>query len=236
MRKAGALVAVAFFSVVIEACAPSLQGNEPREVRREVPKSYGPAGGPADRSVGPTSLAEKKWSEVFSDVELGALIDSALKNNQEMNLRIQEIVIAQAEVSAKQGEILPRLDAVAGAGLEKPGKYTSQGTSDEAHGLPDPLGSLKFGLVASWEIDLWGKLRAAKSAAGFRYLASIEGRKFMQTELVAEIARSYYELIALDRQIEVLNKNIAIQKDALEVARTGLVRMKTAVEKAIGTA
>jgi len=99
------------------------------------------------------------------------------------------------------------------------GGYTSQGFADELTGVPVNLGNFAFGLTASWELDIWGKLRNAANAADFRYLASIEGRKFMVTQLVGEIARSYYELIALDNQLEVLNRNIKIQTDGLEIMR-----------------
>lgn len=106
-----------------------------------------------------------------------------------------------------------------GAGVEKVGAYTREGTVDEAFDLPEHMGDFAFGLAGSWEIDVWKKLRNAAQAANYRYLSSIEGKNFFVTELVAEIARSYYELIALDRQLEVLERNIAIQTDALEVVK-----------------
>jgi outer membrane protein TolC len=65
-------------------------------------------------------------------------------------------------------------------------------------------------------------MRNAADAANHRYLSSMEGRNFMVTELVADIANTYYELLALDNQVEVLKRNIEIQKDALDVVRTQL--------------
>jgi multidrug efflux system outer membrane protein len=106
-----------------------------------------------------------------------------------------------------------------GAGVEKVGKYTSQGASDEATGVPEPLAHYQVGFAASWEVDIWQRLRNTAKAAGLRYLASVEGKTFMVTELVAEIASSYYELVALDRQLEVLKRNIEVQTSALEVVK-----------------
>jgi NodT family efflux transporter outer membrane factor (OMF) lipoprotein len=206
-----ALTCICFFAV---GCAPSLKGNEPREPNREVPASFG--GASAQET---SSSAQRKWREFFDSSELKALIETALERSQELNIRLQEIIIAQNEVSARQGEYLPKVNAGAGAGVEKVGKHTSQGASDEAHGVPENLGNFTFGLTGSWEVDIWKKLRNAAKAADLRYLASIEGRNFMVTQIVAEIARSYFELIAIDNQLDVLRRNIEVQTDALEVVK-----------------
>ncbi|GFR66809.1 Efflux transporter, outer membrane factor lipoprotein, NodT family [Elysia marginata] len=71
-----------------------------------------------------------------------------------------------------------------------------------------------LGLSASWEIDIWKKLRNAKKVAFMKYLSSIEGKHFLVTKLVSEIARMYYELLSLDNQLEILNQNIDIQQKA----------------------
>jgi outer membrane protein, multidrug efflux system len=85
------------------------------------------------------------------------------------------------------------------------GKETSQGVSDEAHGVAENLGDFSFGFRGSWEADIWGKLRGAIKAADRRYLASLESRHFLVTQLVAEIARSYFELLTIDNQLEILS-------------------------------
>ncbi len=205
------------FSLVLSGCLPSLKDNPPREVKKDVPSQFAASEGTQTRSG--ENISQRSWEEFFAEPELRALIEAALANNQELNIRLQEIVIARAEVQARKGEYLPKLNARAGAGVERVGKNTSQGVSDEAHELPENLGDFKFGLAGSWEIDVWKKLRNATDAAQLRYLARIEGRNFLITELVAELARSYYELIAIDGELEVLDKNIHLQADALEVVR-----------------
>ncbi len=207
-------LALALTSASITACLPSLQGNEARAPNTTLPASYG-----STAAASSTSIAQQTWAEFFASPELRLLIEAALQNNQELNMQLQEIVIAKAEVGARQGDYLPRLGVGVGAGVDKVGAYTSQGVSDDAHGLPENLGNFAFGLTGSWEIDVWGKLRNSAKAADLRYLATIEATRFMTTQLVAEIARSYYELIALDNQIEILQRNIQVQTDALEVMR-----------------
>lgn len=200
------------------SCAPSLKDNPPREAKTETPDSFGPISG-AEPSPEATHVANETWEQFFSDPKLKSLIGLALRNNRELNIQLQEVLVRHAEIGEKKGEVAPRLDAGAGVGVEKVGRDTSQGASDEAHGLPEPLGDFRFGLTASWEVDIWKKLRNATKAARLRYLSSLEGRKFMVTEIVAELANSYYELIALDNQLAILERNIDIQKDALEVVR-----------------
>jgi outer membrane protein TolC len=201
--------------VLGSGCIPTLVENPAREVSKAVPKSFRQGEEPAsDETVG-----KKNWKDFFASAELQNLISTALQNNQELNVRLQEIIIAQTEISARRGEYLPKLKAGLGTGIEKVGGYTSQGFSDKATGVPENLGNFGFGLQASWEIDVWGKLRNAAQSADYRWQASIGGKNFMVTQLVAEIARSYYELIALDNQLEVLKRNIKIQQDALEVVK-----------------
>jgi outer membrane protein, multidrug efflux system len=159
------------------------------------------------------------WRDFFKDAHLVALVDAALQHNQELNLAIQETVVANAEIMARRGEYLPKVGFGAGTGVERVGKFTSQGQSDEATGVGPNVQKHEFGLYSSWEIDVWGRLRNLANAASHRYLASIEGRNFMVTRLVAEIASSYYELLALDRQFQVVTDNIALQERAVDLAR-----------------
>ena len=123
----------------------------------------------------------------------------------------------------KKGEILPKAEIRLGAGVEKAGRFTPQGameaTTEIEPGkeMPDPVPDFIGVVQATWEIDVWKKLRNAKKAAIERYLATEEGRNFMVTELVAHIAHAYYELLALDYQMELIESNIQLQHDALEV-------------------
>ena len=172
-----------------------------------------------------SSVTQLNWKEYFNDNNLIALIDTALKNNQELNITLQEIQIASNEVRARKGEYLPFVDIAAGAGVEKPSRFTSRGASDaiteieEGRKTPDPLQDYMIGAYASWEIDIWKKLRNAKKSAYLNYLSSIEGKNFLTTNIIAEIANEYYELLALDNQLDIINQNIEIQTNALRIVR-----------------
>lgn len=210
MRRLGRIVSC--FSLLCASCVPSLTQKPAREANRTTPKNF-------EGSQDTSNSAQAKWREFFNDPNLNALIASALQNNQELNIQLQETFMANNEVLANRGSYMPRVDFRAGGGLEKVSRYTSKGAADELTGVPEPLQDYMFGFLASWEVDVWKKMRNATKAATFRYLATLEGRNFIITRLVAEIANSYYELMALDNQLEVLDSNIAIQQSALEVVK-----------------
>lgn len=166
-----------------------------------------------------------KWKKFFPDKNLQDLIDIALKNNQELEMTLQEIEIARNDVRVKKGLLLPMVTAGASAGVEKVGHYTSQGAGDSSADItpgnvvPDVLQNYELGLHAVWEVDIWKKMRNAKKAALTRYLATVEGKNFVITNLVAEIANSYYELEALDNQLDIIQETITLQKNALEIVK-----------------
>jgi multidrug efflux system outer membrane protein len=169
--------------------------------------------------------ADLSWREFFTDPYLIALIDTALANNQELNIIQQEIQISQNEVMARKGEYLPFLNLGAGAGVDKTARYTPLGANEATtdiepgRAMPDPVPDFAIGAYANWEIDVWRKLRNAKQSAVNRYLSSVEGKNFMVTNLVADIANSYYELLALDNQLRIIEQNIEIQTDALRIVK-----------------
>lgn len=176
-------------------------------------------------STDSTNIVKVNWKEYFNDENLIALIDTALKKNQELNITLQEIQISRNEIRARKGEYLPFVGVRAGAGVEKAGKFTRFGAVDEnieitpGTAFPQPFTNYLAELYASWEVDIWKKLRNAKKAALVRYLGTVQGKNFMVTNLISEIANSYYELMALDNLLDIIEKNVAIQTDGLHVVK-----------------
>lgn len=166
-----------------------------------------------------------KWREFFTDPNLISLIDTALKNNQELNITLQELEIAKNDIMLRKGALKPIVGLGASGGIEKVGRYTSQGAGDASteitpgHEMPDPLGDLNLSVFAHWEVDIWKKLKDSEQAAVNRYLATVEGKNFVLSSLIAEVANSYYELLALDNQLAIIRQNIQLQEKALEVVK-----------------
>ncbi|HSC52876.1 MAG TPA: TolC family protein [Phnomibacter sp.] len=211
------ILAVACISCCYTAC--KIPEAVSKTENKNVPSAFGGA------SADTNNLAQISWKQYFTDPDLQNLIDTALKNNQELNITLQEIAISGNEIKARKGELLPFVSVGAGAGVEKVGRYTSQGAGDATteikpgKEMPDPLPDMLLSARATWEIDIWHKLRNAKEAAIKRYLSTIEGRNFLITTLIAEIANSYYELLALDNQLAIVQQNIQLQSNALEIVK-----------------
>ncbi len=171
------------------------------------------------------STAQLKWKDFFDDENLNILIDETLKNNKELNILLQKVTMSQNEIQARKGEYLPGINFGAGADIDKVGEFTRNGAVEknlaikDGKEFPEPLSNYQLGLYSTWELDIWKKLRNAKKVAYMEYMASQEGRNLLVTNLVAEVANSYYELIALDSQLSNLEQNIEIQKNALEIVK-----------------
>jgi outer membrane protein, multidrug efflux system len=164
------------------------------------------------------------WRSYFKDPNLLALIDTALYHNQELSIMMQEIEMSKNEVMARKGEYLPFLNFKAAAGPDRAGKYTWDGFSEDdlkEHPEKGPkyIGDFTTGAFFSWELDVWHKLRNARKSAALKYLSSIEGRNFTVTSLIAEIAASYYELLALDNMMSIVQQNIELQGSALQIVK-----------------
>lgn len=211
------LAVVCALALTTQACAIPLLSMKKPEIA--LPEHF------ATAAVETHNAADINWKEFFEDPYLSGLIEIAIANNKEVNILMQRISVAENEVQARKGEYLPFVNFGAGADVEKVGQYTRNGAVEEqleikeGKEFPKYLGNYQFGLYASWEIDVWKKLRNATKSAFMEYLASIEGKNFLLTNLVAEVANSYYELAALDNQLDNLQQNIRIQQNALEVSR-----------------
>lgn len=222
--KKGNLFLVAICTtILLFSCVPT---REVRNENTEVPKKY------TSNTLDTLNTAKTNWKTFFSDPYLISLIDTALVKNQELNIMLQNVDIYKNRIQAKKGEYLPFVNVYGGTEVEKVGKHTRNGAVEEQLDLdgkkfPEPLTNYSIGLSSSWEVDIWKKLRNEKKASVYEYLSSIEGKNFMVTTLISEIADSYYELMALDNQLEIVNQNLEIQKNALRIVKLQKKAAKT---------
>lgn len=208
-------VFILFALVWLGACkVPVING---KQENKSTPASY-------KNGQDTTNSAAIKWGSYFKDPLLVSLIDTAIKNNQELNITLQEIEMTKNEIMARKGEYLPFLHFRGAAVADRAGKYSWDGFSEEdLKSNPDKgpkyIGDFKSGAYLSWELDVWKKLRNAKKAAALRYLSTIEGKNFMVTNIIAEIASSYYELTGLDNLLATVQQNVDLQTNALQLVK-----------------
>ena len=165
------------------------------------------------------------WRDFFQDSVLRSLIDTALQNNHDLKITLQELAIAKSAITAKQGALLPSISANVGAGISKVGRYTAEGAGNvgteltPGRKIPTVIPDLAPTLQMDWTVDLWGKLNSDKKSAVERYLASEAGQRAIKSQLVADVAENYYVLLALDYKLLVMQQYIALQKNAVRIAR-----------------
>ena len=200
----------------LSACQ-SLNTSKLKE-NRNLPKAYATISDTVNSGLQP-------WREFYKDSNLIALIDTALSRNQELKLFQQELAMLKNDVLAKTGAYQPFVGLGAGISADKFSAYSSQGVFDANNNIitgkknPEPMTNYVGLLNATWEIDIWKKLRNAKASAMHRYLAGVEGRNFLVTNLVSEIAETYYDLLALDNQYNILNATIDLYQNSLEIVK-----------------
>jgi outer membrane protein, multidrug efflux system len=173
------------------------------------------------------NLAQVKWQTFFEDENLKALIDIGLKNNLDLLKLSQRMAAANAQFKQNKNMLLPSVDAFVNAGQTKFGKYTMDGVGnfdtnfspniEEDQKMKVHLPDFHAGLQMSWEIDIWGKLSNRKKSAYAKFLASKEGRNLLLTNLIADIAMTYYELLALDNELNIIQETNVLLQNALDL-------------------
>ena len=209
------LIPLGLCLAVISCKTPAIA---PTKSNANLPESYA-------SSKDTANSATITWKTFFKDPDLVNLIDVAIKNNQELLITLQDIEIAKNDIRVRKGALLPTVGLKAGASVEKVGTYTSQGAGDASaeitpgNRVPEALNDFNLAAYAHWEVDIWKKLRNSKKAAISRYLSTIEGKNFVITNLIAEVANSYYELLALDNQLQIIRQTIVLQNNALDIVK-----------------
>lgn len=158
-----------------------------------------------------TSLGEVSWRELFTDAYLRDYIEEGLQNNLDIRVALQQMEVANAYFREGKAGYQPTLDINAAV------------THQELSGNSQ-FGSIFDGNITqyeitgnlAWEADIWGKIRSNKRAAEAGYLQSVAAHQAVKTQLITQIAMVYYQLLALDAQLEIVKKTIANRSSSLE--------------------
>ena len=170
-----------------------------------------------------TSLGDLKWFDVFKDEQLQALIRKALVQNYDLQDAVARVLEARANLGITRSDQYPQISGSAGL-------TSSQSSGEGAFLLGNNpaqsgirrtrnYGSLLLNL-ASFEVDLWGRLRRATEAARANLLASDENRKAVITTLVGEVAADYFDLIELDMELEIDKRTLTSRQASLQLIKT----------------
>ncbi len=155
------------------------------------------------------SLADVSWKEMFKDQFLGIYIEEGLQNNLDIRVAIQQITIANAYMKQGKAGYLPTLSGTAQA--------THQELSENSQfgGFFSSIDQYELSGSLSWEADIWGKIRSNKRAGEASFLQTVAAHKAVKTELISAIASTYYQLLALDKQLEITKRTIATRDSSV---------------------
>jgi NodT family efflux transporter outer membrane factor (OMF) lipoprotein len=158
------------------------------------------------------TLAGKPWKELFTESYLQKLIQEGLNNNPDLQVAIQKVVEAEAYFSQSKAALLP--------GISVSGKknYTRNPETLYPSG-PREVNYYQLSADASWEIDVWGKLRSSKRAAYASLLSTDAAKKAVQTRLISNIASAYYALLGLDAKLEITRQTVKNNIDLVETMK-----------------
>jgi outer membrane protein, multidrug efflux system len=162
-----------------------------------------------DAAASAAELGEAKWWTVFQDEELQNLIRAALQRNYDLRIAATRVLQAQAQLGITRADQFPNVSGAAAFGSNR------QPNNILFPGFEETSGQLS--LSASWELDFWGKYRRATEAARANLLASEWGRRAVVDTVISSVATAYFELRALDLQLEISKQTLASRQDSLRL-------------------
>ena len=165
---------------------------------------------PASTTTQQASVASDWWQQ-FNDPVLDQLISEALQHNQDLALSAAQVDEAAALAGIARAQLLPSLAANAG--------YQRARTSAETTTAGSPLIAdvRTANLTASWELDLWGKLRRSSEAARATLAASQYNRDAARLSLSAQVAQTYFQMRAFDAQLDIAKRTLDSRESSLQL-------------------
>jgi multidrug efflux system outer membrane protein len=160
-----------------------------------------------------TSLGDEEWSTVYREPELQVLIRKALVNNYDLRIAAQHILEQQAQVRITRSQEFPTV-SVGGTGIGAT-LPSSLGTQ-----IPSPLVDGSFNLSAAWTPDFWGLYRKQTEAARAQLLAQTWAQRAIRMTLVQQVATTYLQIRALDRQLEITKETLKVRQDSVDLTKT----------------
>jgi outer membrane protein, multidrug efflux system len=178
------------------------------------------------------SLAELGWWDVFDDPQLRQYLTEALANNWDLRIAAARVLQAEANAGAVRSQFFP---TVAVGGELVTARTSQAGASPAPPGVDHQVqfGSV-FGTMATYEVDLWGRIRRASEAAVAQLLATEEARRTVRQTLVAQVASAYLELLELDHELEIVRRSYDVRSRSLELTTSreqgGVASMQDVVQ------
>jgi multidrug efflux system outer membrane protein len=170
------------------------------------------------KQTAPRFAEDGRWWRIYEDPQLEKTVDEALAANGDLLIAAARVDEARALLGEARSFFYPRVDAVASASRNQ----ISQRTAQSFPGIPREFSSHRAALEVSYELDLFGRLRANAAAARAELEASEASREAVRLALAAEVAKSYFALRSLDEQVTLTRRTVALREDSLALQRKRL--------------
>src|SRR5579863_5725630 len=156
-------------------------------------------------------LGEQQWWDIFQDEQLRTLIRTALKQNYDLRIAASRVLEAQAQLGITRADQFPTLGA---------GGAIADVRSSQSKFVPEfETSTGQVNVSAAWTLDFWGQFRRATEAARANLLASEWARREVVSTLVGNVASAYFQLRALDLQLEISRRTLDSRRESLRLAR-----------------
>lgn len=162
-------------------------------------------------SVDSSSIGDYPWEQLYTDTTLQNLINKTLLYNKDMLIAAARIKELAAMKRIDYANFFPQIGIKVYA--EKEGENYGGNNYKQSNEF-----DLKGG-ISSWEIDLWGKLRWARDKSIAEFAGSIENQRALKMSLIAQVAQSYFELVALDNELAIVRKTVEARQEGLHLIR-----------------
>lgn len=159
-----------------------------------------------DMATGTTS--DIGWSSLYEDAVLQSLILRALSNNKDMLIAASRVKELMAAKRMKRADIFPNL-------YFQPGYEFESVKLDGVNTDNEPIWDVEA--FISWELDVWGNLRWQNEASIAEYLQSVEAQNALQLTIVSEVAKKYFELKILDRELFIVKQTLEARREGAKV-------------------
>ncbi|MFA6083144.1 TolC family protein [Mucilaginibacter sp.] len=166
-----------------------------------------------------TSIADIKWKSFFTEATLQKLIDSAIEKNYDMQIAVKNIESAQLLFKQVKWNYVPTVTGNVTANTNRPSDNSLNGLSLNQFIGSKHIEDYNANLSLSWEADIWGKIRNQSKSALATYLQTNEAKKLIQTNIVAGVSQGYYNLLMLDAQLQIAQKNVKLNDSTLRIIR-----------------
>jgi len=195
---------------MLAGCSTQQPAYQPPEV--ELPAAW------KEVAPAPRFAEDGRWWRVFQDSSLDVLIEESFSRNEDLVVAAARVDEARAILGEVRSGLQPSVDARAGASRQR----NSQRTATSFPGVSREYSSYRATLEVSYELDLFGRIRAGAEAARAELAASEAAREAVRLALAAEIAKSYFALRSLDEQVDLTKKTIALREESLALQRRRL--------------